>query len=135
MKTIKLISLSIIIASLTSCGGSSTPATEQVATTQTDTRVKSGQNRFVLTHCLGKKLDKVAHFYVDGAKWKLDYNNGEKIYYTVISGNEATPLCGINTVDNFKEDCEICITKDGINSIVQFKYGKGTISFDGYYDK
>jgi hypothetical protein len=135
MKQTKIILLSILIASLTSCGGSSTPTTEQVSTTPTDNRVKSGQNRFVLTHCLGKKLDKEAHFYVDGAKWKLDYNNGDVIYYQVISGNEATPLCGINTVDNSNEDCEICIIKAGNNSIVQFKYSKGTLSFDGYYDK
>ena len=34
MKSTKIILLSIIIASLTSCGGSSTPSTEQVATEQ-----------------------------------------------------------------------------------------------------
>jgi len=134
MKQTRIILLSIIIASLSSCGGSSNTTTEQVSTTPTENRVKSGQNRFVLTHCLGKKLDTEAHFYVDGVNWRLDYNNGDVIYYQVISGNESTPLCGINTIDNFKEDCEICITKDGNNSIIEFKYGKKTISFDGYYD-
>ena len=136
MKIIKIIALSIIATSLAGCDDSSTQrANYPVETKQINKRAKSGQNRFVLTNLLGKKLDKEAYFYVDGAKWKLDYNNGDKIYYQVISGNEATPLCGINTIDNYKEDCEICITKNGDDAIVQFKYAKGTLSYNGYYDK
>jgi hypothetical protein len=41
----------------------------------------------------------------------------------------ATPLCGINTIDSNGDPCEICITKNGSNSIVQFKYAQGTLSF------
>jgi len=95
----------------------------------------TGGNKFVLTHCLGKKLPKAASFYVDGPKWKLDYNNGDRIYYTVVSGNEANPLCGINTVDSNGDACEICITKNGSSTTVQFEYVQGTLSYTGYYQK
>ena len=93
----------------------------------------SGGNKFVLTHCLGKKLPKAASFFVNGSRWKLDYNNGDKIYYTVVSGNEANPLCGINTVDSNGDACEICITKNGSSTTVEFEYVQGTLSFTGYY--
>ena len=95
----------------------------------------SGGNKFVLTHCLGKKLPKAASFFVDGPRWKLDYNNGDRIYYTVVSGNEANPLCGINTVDSNGDACEICITKNGSSTTVQFEYVQGTLSYTGYYQK
>ena len=93
----------------------------------------SGGNKFVLTHCLGKKLPKAASFFVDGPRWKLDYNNGDRIYYTVVSGNEANPLCGINTVDSNGDACEICITKNGSKTTIEFEYVQGTLSFTGYY--
>jgi hypothetical protein len=126
MKNILIISLTFLLAG---CGNSNYDNNRS-----TSSHVKSGIKRFVLTSCLGKKLDKIAHFYVDGAKWKMDFNNGDKIFYDVISGNEATPLCGINTIDSFKDKCEICITKKGDDAVVQFKYAKGTLSYEGYYD-
>lgn len=93
-----------------------------------------GEKKFVLTHLLGKKLPKEAYFFVEGSTWKLDYNNGEQNYFQVISGDQYNPLCGIRTIDSFKEACEICITKDGEEAIVQFKYATATLSFKGYYD-
>jgi len=112
-------------------------AAKQLKGAKIQSKIQSNSNgsKFVLTHLLGKKLPKAASFYVDGSRWKLDYNNGDKIYYTVVSGNEANPLCGINTVDSNGDACEICITKNGSSSIIEFKYAQGTLSFNGYFDK
>jgi len=58
MKIIKIIALSIIATSLAGCDDSSTQRTNYpVETKQINKRAKSGQNRFVLTNLLGKKLD------------------------------------------------------------------------------
>src|SRR5436853_589828 len=46
--------------------------------------------KFVLTHLLGKKMPKAAHFYVDGTNWTLDYRNGVKNRSTILKKWIAT---------------------------------------------
>lgn len=89
---------------------------------------------FVLTHLLDKKLTKDAYFTVGNLKvWELDFRNGEKIKYTIISMNEDNPMCGITAKDNFGDTCEICITKiSGDNTKVEFKYNGKRLTYKGY---
>ena len=89
---------------------------------------------FVLTHLLDKKLTKDAYFSVGNKKvWELDFRNGDKIYYTIISMNPDNPMCGITAKDNFGDTCEICITKiHGDNSKIKFKYNGKRLTYKGY---
>lgn len=90
--------------------------------------------KFVLTHMLGKKLPIPAYFYIGEQKvWELDYRNGDKIYYTILTLNENNLLCGIRAKDNFGDYCKICITKVGNSAIIDFEYNAGTITYKGYY--
>lgn len=91
----------------------------------------------VLTHLLDKKLEKDAYFYFgDQAVWELDFRNGDKIKYTVISMNPDNLMCGINTRDNLGDSCEICITKlSGDNAKVEFKYNGKRLTFKGYMER
>jgi hypothetical protein len=59
--------------------------------------------KFTLTECLGEKLIKPATFIINDSsgKFSLDFNNGKKIIYTLISGNKYDPLCGLNMVDSW----------------------------------
>ena len=99
--------------------------------------ISSIAQSFTLTHALGiGKLPKNATFNMSGSVWVLDYHNGTSLTYTVISGNKYTPLCDIKTIDGNGDKCTICITKDGENAIIQFKYsGFPAIQFKGYYNK
>jgi hypothetical protein len=45
------------------------------------------------------------------------------------------PLCGIKTVDSFKDTCEICATVEEDKARVNLIYAKGTMTYDGYFDK
>lgn len=93
-------------------------------------------NKFILTHMLGKKLTKQAYFFIGEQKvWTLDFNNGEKIDYTIISFQKDNLFCGIEAKDNFGDDCEICIIKNGDSATIEFKYFKKTVTFSGYYSK
>ncbi len=89
---------------------------------------------FVLTHLLDKKLTKDARFTVGDMKvWTLDFRNGEKIKYTIISMNPDNPMCGITAKDSFGDTCEICITKtSGNNTKVEFKYNGKRLTYKGY---
>ena len=115
----------LIIGLMVACG----------ETTSTKTANNIPAPKFILTHMLGQKLPKEATLYVTGETWILDYNNGDKVTYKIISGREDTPLCHIKAIDNTKEKCEICITKTGDNALVQFKYGEKILSFDGHYSE
>src|SRR5690606_13699943 len=90
--------------------------------------------KFVLTHLLGKKLKTPAYFYVGNKKiWRLDFRNGDKINYTIISMNEDNLMCGISARDNLGDYCEICITKtSGNNTKIEFKYGRKRLTYSGY---
>src|SRR5690606_14517061 len=72
---------------------------------------QTGVYKFELTELNGKKIPKPAIFYVyaNSTKWTLDYRNGDKIVYTILSGNDYDPLCGLNAVDSFGDRCTICI--------------------------
>lgn len=89
----------------------------------------------VLTHLLDKKLEKNAYFYFgDQAVWELDFRNGDKIKYTIISMNPDNLMCGITARDNLGDLCEICITKlTGDNTKVEFKYNGKRMTFKGYF--
>lgn len=93
--------------------------------------------KFVLTHLLGKKLETAAHFSVGNQKvWKLDFRNGKKINYTIVSMNEDNPMCGISANDSFGDDCEICITKtSGDNTKIEFKYNGKRLTYTGYISR
>lgn len=98
-------------------------------------RIESGQSfTFVLTHLLDKKLTKDAHFSVGNKKvWTLDFNNGDKIEYTIVSMNPDNPMCGITARDSFGDTCEICITKtSGDNTKVEFKYNGKRLTYKGH---
>jgi len=89
---------------------------------------------FILTKSLGKPLKTNAHFITNGSgKWLIDYRQGDKIYYTVISMNEKNPMCGISARDNFGDKVDICITKtsgDGVS--IELKYGERRMVYTGY---
>lgn len=89
--------------------------------------------KFRLTECIGKKLTKPATFYLntESAKWVLDFNNGDKIVYSIISGNAHDPLCGIDAKDSFGDLCVICIRPSGDKAIISFKYGNNTLTYKG----
>ena len=96
---------------------------------------KGSNNRFILTECLGAKMPQNAVFNVpvNGQDWSIKYHNGDIVTYKIISGNANSPLCGINTIDSFGDNCEICITPDGDRkAIITFKYGSKTITYKGY---
>lgn len=89
---------------------------------------------FILTHLLDTKLTKNAYFIVGDMKvWELDFKNGKKINYTIVSMNPDNPMCGITAKDNFGDICEICITKtSGDNTKVEFKYNGKRLTYNGY---
>tara|TARA_Y100001001_G_scaffold129289_1_gene128375 strand:- start:1150 stop:1533 length:384 start_codon:yes stop_codon:yes gene_type:complete len=93
--------------------------------------------KFVLTHLLDKKLTKDAYFFVgDMETWTLDFRNGRKITYRIISMNENNPLCGITARDSFGDTCDICITTSsnkGAN--IEFKYGSKRLTYKGYFSE
>lgn len=93
--------------------------------------------KFVLTHALGKKLDKPAYFYVgSNKKWTLDFRNGDKIIYNIISMNEDNPMCGIRAKDSFGDYADICITKtSGDNTKIEFKYNNKRLTYSGYISR
>lgn len=89
---------------------------------------------FVLTKLLGQPLETNAHFITNGSgKWLIDFRQGDKIYYTVLSMNEKNPMCGISTRDNYGDKVDICITKtsgDGVS--IELKYGERRMVYTGY---
>lgn len=93
--------------------------------------------KFILTECLGKDLLKPATFIVDpsSTKWKLDFNNGESIIYTIISGNQHDPLCGLNAKDNFGDRCKICIKNNGRKVTITLDYSGKVLVYKGYFEK
>ncbi|MEQ8878206.1 MAG: hypothetical protein RLQ12_01165 [Cyclobacteriaceae bacterium] len=91
--------------------------------------------RIVLTHLLGKRLDTNANFYFGEQKvWRIDFNNGEEIKYTIISFDDINnPMCGINARDNFGDTCEICITVNSSSNIeVVINYSGKRFTYKGY---
>lgn len=82
-----------------------------------------------------KKSKVDAHFILTSdTQWTLDLRNGDKIKYNVISYNQSNQLCGIKCVDSNGDKCEICISKQlGNETIITFKYNKGTLTYKGYY--
>ena len=101
------------------------------------THSKGSNNRFILTECLGAKMPQNAVFNVpvNGQDLSIKYYNGDIVTYKIISGNANSPLCGINTIDSFGDNCEICITPDGDGkAIITFKYGSKTLTYKGYRD-
>lgn len=107
---------------------------KSLTTIQKDVVDNKQVERFMLTKCLGRTLTPNATFNVptNGEKWSIDYNNGEIVYYQLISFNKENMLCGIKALDSFGDDCEICIYPDGDKAIVTFKYGTKTITYNGY---
>lgn len=93
--------------------------------------------KFVLTHLLDKKLTKDAYFYVgDIPTWTLDFRNGEKISYRIVSMNEDNPMCGITARDSLGDTCNICITQtSGKTTKVEFKYGSKRLTYKGYFSE
>ncbi len=91
--------------------------------------------KFVLTHLLDKKLTTDAYFYVGDQKvWELDFRNGDKIKYTIVSMNPDNPMCGITAKDSFGDTCEICITQvSGDRTNVEFKYYGKRLVYKGYF--
>tara|TARA_B110000093_G_C12637096_1_gene272662 strand:+ start:66 stop:452 length:387 start_codon:yes stop_codon:yes gene_type:complete len=89
---------------------------------------------FILTHLLGEKLTKDAHFTVGNMKtWELDFRNGDIIKYRIITMNPDNPMCGISAQDNLDDYCDICITKTyGDKVKIEFKYGNKRLTYDGY---
>ena len=104
---------------------------------QTVDMAPSQSYQFILTHMLGKKLQKPAYFTVGNQEvWILDFRNGDKIYYTIKSMNESNPLCGVSAKVNLGDYCQICITKlSGDNTNVEFNYGGKRISYTGYLSR
>lgn len=120
-----------LLAGTFSCSGSSKKTDEPIELTP----YKTGQNKFVLTHMNGKLLDKNAEFRIHENQWELDMRNGDKIYFNIISKDEMDPLCGLKTVDSFKDTCEICATVEENKASVNLIYAKGTMTYEGYFDK
>src|SRR5690606_6307870 len=100
--------------------------------------VSSFANKFVLTHCMGKKLETSAYFYVGNSPiWKFDFRNGNSINYTIISfDDENNLLCGINAKDSNGDYCVICFGKNSNGSVkLSIKYiGYNALIYEGYYE-
>ncbi|WP_394991108.1 hypothetical protein [Emticicia sp.] len=92
--------------------------------------------RFILTHLLGERMKNDAYFTLTGdTEWTLDYRNGDKIKYKIISYNKYNQLCGMDCVDSLGERCEICISKQsGNETIITIDYKKGVLTYKGYYE-
>jgi hypothetical protein len=108
----------------------------QETSTEVSTAQDSKNYRFNLTECLGKDLIKPATFTasVESVDWLLDFNNGTSITYTIISGNEHDPMCGLKARDSLGDDCEICIKKtDGDNTTVTIDYSGKKLVYKGNY--
>jgi len=89
---------------------------------------------FRLTTLLGKSLEQPATFIVDpkSTDWVLDMNNGDKIVYTILSGSEYDPLCGLKARDSMGDKCEICIRNEPNDAVVVvFEYGKHKYVYKG----
>lgn len=97
----------------------------------------SNSSKFVLTHMLGKRLPKPAYFYIGSQKnWILDFNNGDKIKYTVISFRRDDHFKDIQAIDSFGDNVKISLSKNGSNeAVIEIKYNKGTVIYKGYYEK
>ena len=94
--------------------------------------------RFKLTELLGKSLIKPATFTVDpsSTKWVLNMNNGKSITYTILSGNDDDPLCGLRAKDSLGDRCEICIKNTGgTSTTVTFNYSGDKYVYTGHYIK
>lgn len=96
-------------------------------TTRTVTPPRSssdGEYKFELTELNGIKKPKPAifHVYTKSPKMILDYQNGDKVTYTIVSGNEHDPMCNITAEDSFGDRCTICIKPSPLTI---------TISYDG----
>lgn len=131
MKIYKILFLGLILFGTFSCSGSSKKTDEKIDLKP----YKTGQNKFVLTHMNGKLLDKNAEFRIHENQWELDMKNGDKVYFNIISKDAMDPLCGIKTVDSFKDTCEICATIEKNNARIRLIYAKGTMTYEGYFDK
>ena len=93
--------------------------------------------KFVLTHLAGKALKTPAYFYVgEQSVWEMDFRNGDKILYTIISFKDKNDLlCGIRAKDDKGDYCEICIRKNGNRTSIDIKYSVGTFTYTGYYSE
>lgn len=92
--------------------------------------------RFRLTTLLGKSLKQPATFTVDtkSTDWVLDMNNGDRIVYTILSGSEHDPLCGLKARDSMGDKCEICIRNEPDDAVtVVFEYGKHRYIYKGKF--
>lgn len=134
-KWVILIVVIIVLVQAFSFFGSDSTQTE-VLNTETSTSANSKLYRFNLTECLGKDLIKPATLTVDAAStnWLLDFNNGSSLTYTVISGNEYDPMCGLKAKDNNGDMCEICIKKnEDDRTTVTFDYSGKKMIYKGDY--
>ncbi len=100
-------------------------------------KITSKRSKFVLTHMLGKKIPTPAYFFIGSQKvWVLDFNNGDKIKYTIKSFRKDNHFRGIRAVDNFGDVVIIDIIKTGgNNTVIEIRYDAGTIKYSGYYQK
>jgi hypothetical protein len=89
---------------------------------------------FVLTHLLDKKLTNDAYFYVGNMNvWELDFRNGNKIQYNILSMNSENLMCGISAKDNFGDYWDICITKiAGDKTEIDFTFNEKRLTYKGY---
>ena len=92
---------------------------------------------FTLTDCIGKKLTRPATFTINtqNTVWKLDFNNGTSILYSIISGNSTDPMCGLKSKDSFGDKCEICIKPNGSNVTITFDYAGKKLVYTGYIQR
>ena len=115
------------------------PETAQTAISgpQANTSGNSKLYKFKLTECLGRELPEPATFTVDAGSttnWLLDYNNGSSLTYTIITGNEYDPMCGLKAKDSNDDLCEICIKKnEDDRTTITFDYSGRKLIYKGDY--
>lgn len=135
---IRILLIFIFIQVIKFCRDDPEPTVYKSPEPEASTSESSKVFRFNLTECLGKDLVKPATFTVDAnsTEWVLDFNNGSSLTYTIISGNENDPLCGLKAKDSYGDRCTICIKKnESGSSTVTFGYSGKTLVYKGEYMK
>lgn len=91
---------------------------------------------FTLTKLLNKPLVKPATFTVDtkSTDWVLNFNNGTSLTYTIISGSESDPLCGLQVRDSYGDKAVLCINKGSDDNVtVVFNYSGKRLVYSGKF--
>lgn len=133
---IRILLVIIFVQLLKYCGNKPEPVKSTASqSSPTPSESSSKVYRFNLTECLGKDLVKPATFTVDptSTNWELDFNNGTSLTYTIISGNQYDPMCGLKAKDSYGDRCEICIKKEGDETVVTFDYSGKKLVYRGSY--